>query len=119
MKFLTVCLLFFVQIYSQVTNNDESLKNLIGAYFLQDREIIHVQFNKDIYVNNEDVAFKGYVLSQMYQAPHANTTNVQLVIYDEKDQIVKKQLLYTNKGTFEGGLHLSDKFKSGRYFFHF
>lgn len=119
MKFLTVCLLFFVQIYSQVTNNDESLKNLIGAYFLQDREIIHVQFNKYIYVNNEDIAFKGYVLSQMYQAPHPNTTNVQLVIYDEKDQIVQKQLLYTNKGTFEGGLHLSDKFKSGRYFFHF
>lgn len=116
---LTLCLLLFCRSYSQTANNQESIKNLIGNYFLQDRENIHVQFNKEIYVTNEDIAFKGYVLSKNNNSPQLKTTNVQLVIYDDQDQIVQKQLLYTSKGTFDGGLHLSEKFKSGRYFFHF
>ena len=116
---LTLCLLLFCRSYSQTANNQESIKNLIGNYFLQDRENIHVQFNKEIYVTNEDIAFKGYVLSKNNNSPQLKTTNMQLVIYDEQDQIVQKQLLYTSKGTFDGGLHLSEKFKSGRYFFHF
>ncbi|MGA9637997.1 hypothetical protein [Flavobacterium sp.] len=117
-----LCLLLFSQSYSQIKtppNNPEKIKNIIETYFKYDRENIHVQFNKDIYVTNEDIAFKGYVLSKNNNIPNPNTTNVQLVIYDEQDQIVIKQLLFTTKGTFAGGIHLSNKFKSGKYHFHF
>jgi hypothetical protein len=112
-------LLFFFKSFSQTISNQEKIKNYIDTYFYYDRENIHVQFNKNIYVNNEDLAFKGYVWSKNNSLPHANTANVELVIYNEQQQIIQKQLLYTIKGAFAGGLHLNDKFKTGKYYFHF
>ena len=116
------CLFLFSQSYSQSStpsSNTEKIKNIIETYFQNDRENIHVQFNKDVYVNNEKIAFKGYVISKNNGGPSNQTTNVQLVIYDNQDQIVQKQLLYTNEGTFSGIIELTDKFKSGTYHFHF
>lgn len=114
-----LCLLFFSQCFSQTVSNQEKIKNYIETYFNYDRELIHVQFNKNIYVNSEDLAFKGYIWSRNNSTPHPNTTNVQLVIYNEQQEVVQKQLLFTNKGTFAGGIHLNDKFKTGKYYFHF
>ena len=112
-------LLFCFQSFSQTISTQEKINNSIETYFNLDREIIHVQFNKNIYVNNETLAFKGYVWSKNNNTPHANTTNVQLVIYNEQQEIVKRLLLYTAKGTFTGGINLNDKFKAGKYYFHF
>ena len=112
-------LFLFIQCFSQNSENQEKIKNSLQNYFLYDREIIHVQFNKNIYVNNESIAFKGYVFSKNNNSPNLNTANVQLVIYNEQNEVVQKQLLYTTKGTFEGGLRLNEKFISGKYKFHF
>jgi hypothetical protein len=117
---IIICsLIVFFSGFSQNIDNQQKIKSSIQNYFYFDRENIHVQFNKKIYVNNEDLAFKGYVHSKDDSAPHLNTTNVQLIIYDESRQIVQKQLLYTTLGTFEGGLHLNEKFTSGKYYFQF
>ena len=117
---LIICsLTVFVQSFSQISENQQKIENNIQKYFYFDRENIHVQFNKKIYVNNEDLAFKGYVYSKEDSAPHLNTTNIQLIIYNQSRQIVQKQLLYTTLGTFEGGLHLNEKFTSGKYYFQF
>jgi hypothetical protein len=70
-------------------------------------------------VNDEDIAFKGYVSNKTTHLPEINTTNVQLVVYNEQQQIIQKQLLYSYNGNFEGGIHLNDKFTTGKYFFHF
>ena len=118
-NFTIFSLLIFVLSFSQTPNNQEKIKYLLETYFEQDREIIHVQFNKTLYLNNEDLAFKGYVISKNTNLPHPYTSNVQLVIYDEQEQIVQKQLLYTSNGTFSGGIHLNEKFKTGKYLFHF
>ncbi|MES2575889.1 MAG: hypothetical protein V4572_13175 [Bacteroidota bacterium] len=119
MKFsFTICsLLIFIQSFSQI-NNQENIKNIIETYFHYDRESIYVQFNKTTYVNNEDIAFKGYVINKHKSLP-ANTSNVQLAIYNEQKQLIHKQLLFTSSGTFEGGIHLNEKFTSGKYYFHF
>jgi hypothetical protein len=117
---IKICsLLFFFQSFSQNVSNQDKIKTNIENYFYHDREIIHVQFNKNIYVNNEDLAFKGYVWSKNNSAPHANSTNIELTIYNEKQEIVQKELLFASKGTFSGGIHLNNKFKSGKYYFHF
>ncbi|WP_281226695.1 hypothetical protein [Flavobacterium aquiphilum] len=115
----TFCLLFFFQSFSQTVSNQEKIKNYIDTYFNYEREIIHVQFNKNIYANSEDLAFKGYVWSRNTNSPNNNTANIQLIVYNEKEEIVLQQLLFTNKGTFAGGVHLNDKFKTGKYYFHF
>lgn len=114
-----ISLLFFLHTFSQTKTNTDKVNSYIENYFRLDRENIHVQFNKNTYVNNEDIGFKGYVLSKNNGKLNQSTTNIQLVIYDEKEQIVLKQLLFTNKGTFAGGIHLTDTFKSGIYHFHF
>lgn len=121
MKFnLTICcILLFFQSFSQTTANPEKIANLIETYFSDERENIHVQFNKTIYVNNEDIAFKGYVINKNKSVPYINTTNVQLVIYNEQKKIIQKQLLFSYMGNFEGGIHLNEKFTSGKYYFHF
>lgn len=114
-----ISLFLFIQCFSQNLDNQEKIKNSIQNYFLYDREIIHVQFNKNIYVNTEKIAFKGYVFSKNNNSPNLITTNVQLVIYNEQNEIIQKQLLYTTKGTFEGGLVLNEKLIAGKYRFHF
>jgi hypothetical protein len=120
MRLYTLCFfLLCLTSFSQAPSNQEKIKTILETYFQQDREIIHVQFNKTTYINNEDLAFKGYVLSKNNNLPQINTSNIQLVIYDEQEQIVQKQLLYTSNGTFSGGIHLNKKFKTGKYLFHF
>ena len=117
---IIICsLVVFFSGFSQNIDNQQKIKSSIQNYFHFDRENIHVQFNKKIYVNNEDLAFKGYVHSKDDSAPHLNTTNIQLIIYNQSRQIVQKQLLYATLGTFEGGLHLNEKFTSGKYYFQF
>ncbi len=112
-------LFFYFQSYSQNTENQEKIKNSIEDYFHYDREIIHVHFNKTIFINNEDIGFKGYVYSKNNSSPHLFTANVQLVIYNEQNEVIQKQLLFTTLGTFDGVIHLNEKFKSGKYKFHF
>lgn len=112
-------LLFCLQSFSQAVSNQDQIKNYINNYFHYDRENIHVQFNKNIYVNNENIFFKGYVFSKNNNAPNINTTNVELVVYDQQQQIIQKQLLFAEHGTFAGGIHLNEKFKPGKYYFHF
>ncbi len=113
------CLLFCHICFSQAPNNHEKIKTLLDTYFQDDREIIHVHFNKNIYINNEDIAFKGYVYSKNNNIPYFNTANIQLTIYNEKQEVVQKQLLYTTNGMFSGGIHLNKNFKTGKYLFHF
>jgi len=118
-SYIICSLIVFTHSFSQNSENQQKIKNSIQKYFYYDRENIHVQFNKTIYVNNEDIAFKGYVFSKNNSSPHLNTSNVQLVIYNDKHEVVQKQLLYANLGTFEGGLHLNEKFTTGKYYFQF
>lgn len=121
MKFnLTIyCLLSVFASFAQTTNNQTKITELIENYFNYDRENIHVQFNKSIYINNENIGFKGYIENKTSHLPSTNTNNIQLVIYNDKQQIIQKQLLFAYNGSFEGGFRLNNKFTTGKYFFHF
>lgn len=112
-------LLFVFNSFSQTTKTEQKINSLLEDYFHFNRENIHVHFNKMIYVNNEDVAFKGYIINKQYTIPNLNTSNIQVVVYNEKQEVVQKQLLFASNGTFNSTLRLNDKFASGRYYFHF
>ncbi|HQF48047.1 MAG TPA: hypothetical protein PLZ71_05250 [Flavobacterium alvei] len=105
--------------YSQNADNQQKIKTNLEDYFHFERENIHVQFNKTIYISNENIAFKGYVFNKQSSFPNMNTTNVQLVIYDAQGQVIQKQLLHTSLGTFDGIVTLDEKIASGKYRFHF
>jgi hypothetical protein len=114
-----ICSVLFFQANSQTIDNKKLIQNCLENYFQYDRENIHVQFNKNRYVNSEDIGFKGYITSKNNTILAENTTNVQLIVYDAQRQIIQKKLLFASKGTFAGGIHLDDKFKAGKYYFHF
>jgi len=101
----------FFQSNSQNSNSQKAIENSLENYFQYDREIIHIQFNKNKYVNNEDIAFKGYIIGKNNTLLAENTTNIQLIVYNDQRQIIQKKLLFANKNTFAGGIHLDDKFK--------
>ncbi len=114
-----ICSVLFFQANSQTIDNKKLIENCLENYFQYDRENIHVQFNKNRYVNSEDIGFKGYITSKNNTILAENTTNVQFIVYDAQRQIIQKKLLFASKGTFAGGIHLDDKFKAGTYYFHF
>lgn len=118
-NFTIFSLLVFILSFSQNDSNQAKIKSNLEEYFHFERENIHVQFNKTLYISDENIAFKGYVFNQQNNLPNLNTTNVQLVIYDAKGQVIQKQLLYASIGTFEGIVNLGEKSLSGQYYFHF
>lgn len=117
-----ICLfvvLFTTLTFAQYSDNQQKIKNNLEEYFHFERENIHVQFSKTLYISNENIAFKGYVFNKQSDLPNLNTTNVQLVIYDDQGQVIQKQLLYSSLGTFEGIITFEEKIVSGKYRFHF
>ena len=117
-----ICLLVFLLAtfsFSQNAENQQKIKYNLEDYFHFERENIHVQFNKTLYISNENIAFKGYVFNKQSSVPNLNTTNVHLVIYDLQGQVLQRHLLYTSLGTFEGIVTLNEKILSGKYRFHF
>ena len=109
-------------LYSQdpsTPTNPQKIITLLHNYFKLDREYIHVQFNKDVYVTNEIIGFKGFILSKNEDGPNMYTSNINLVVYDNNNQVVKRQLIYANNAAFSGTLQLNDNFKSGLYHFRF
>jgi hypothetical protein len=116
---ITLILLTTTLIFSQNAENQQKIKTNLEDYFHFERENIHVQFNKTIYVSNENIAFKGYVFNKQSNLPNLNTTNVQLIIYDAQGQVIQRKLLYTALGTFDDIVTLDEKLASGKYHFHF
>ena len=121
MKFnFTICsLLFYMLSFCQNTNTQIKIKTNLEDYFHFERENIHVQFNKTIFISNENIAFKGYVFNKESSLPNLNTTNIQLVIYNAQGQIVQRQLLHCSLGIFDGIVSMDEKTASGKYRFHF
>ncbi|WP_396171485.1 hypothetical protein, partial [Flavobacterium sp.] len=106
-------------LFSQNAEIPQKIKTNLEDYFHFERENIHVQFNKTIYISNENIAFKGYVFNKQSSVPNLNTTNVQLIIYDAQGEVIQRKLLYTTLGTFDDIVTLDEKLASGKYHFHF
>ena len=105
--------------YSQESNNQKDrISQAINDYFSLERENIHIQFNKNSYLTNENVWFKGYVYNRKDKLPFFFTTNVYVVLYDDNGKKIANQLLYANSGCFSGKFSLGKNFKSGKYHLH-
>lgn len=114
-----IVLLFTTFSFSQNAEKQQKIKTNLEEYFHFERENIHVQFNKTIYISNENIAFKGYVFNKQSSLPNLNTTNVLLVIYDAQGQVIQRHLLYASLGSFDGILTLDEKTAFGKYRFQF
>ncbi|WP_298155282.1 hypothetical protein [Flavobacterium sp.] len=106
-------------IYAQNDPVKEKLVGYIQDYFSLDREIIHVQLDKNIFFSDEQIWFKGYVLQRKTKKLFASTTNVFAVLLDADGNKVSEQLVFANSGSFSGTIKLTEKCPSGDYYLQF
>lgn len=116
--FLTLLSIFpCVIAFSQTTLSEKQQKiaTNLQNYFAMDRENIHLHFNKNIYLNNERIWFKGYVLEKKNR-PTQNTTNVYLNLWGKNGQKIASQLYFAENGLFDGYLNIPETIESGTYY---
>ncbi|RDI15980.1 hypothetical protein [Flavobacterium sp. AG291] len=104
--------------HAQQSRSEEIMK-LVTDYYLLERENIHVQFDKNAFMTNETIWFKGYVFHRKINAPSPNTTNIYASLMDDQGKIIETKLLFGNRGGFTGFFKLNSKFNSGKYYLQF
>lgn len=118
LSFLCFNCSFFIQAQTN-SSPKEAITNAFERYFEAERENIHVQLDKTIFLTNEDIWFKGYVYNKTLNLPFYATTNVYVQLINESGAIVTNQLLYSMSGLFSGKINLNKEFKSGYYYLQF
>lgn len=104
-------------IYAQkATIIKDKITTAISGYFLLDRENIHLNFNKKIFLTHEEIWFKGYVFNRKSNTPFFTTTNVFTILFDENGNKINEQLLHSKNGSFSGSFKLNENLKSGKYY---
>ncbi|TRW25223.1 hypothetical protein FMM05_07915 [Flavobacterium zepuense] len=118
----TTLLLFllcsFLQLHAQDAKKDAIAKSL-NDYFFLERENIHIQLNKTVFMTNEQIWFKGYVFHRRKNLPFFTTVNIYGALMDETGKILETKLFYGNIGSFSGSFKLNNTFKSGKYYLQF
>jgi len=104
--------------FAQQSRNQEIIQSVTDYFFLE-RENIHAHFDKNVFITNESIWFKGYVFHRKKNTPFFTTVNIYASLMDETGKIIETKLLYGNIGSFEGGFKLSSNFKSGKYYIQF
>jgi len=115
---LSCMLIFNHKVSAQQSRNDEIIK-AVTDYFLLERENIHAHFDKNVFMTNEKIWFKGYVFHRKKNAPFFTTVNIYASLIDSDGKIIETKLLYGNIGSFAGSFNLGSSFKSGKYYIQF
>lgn len=115
--FLFVSFLFSSIVFcQQIPDGSETkIAAVLDNYFDLEREAIHLHIDKTTFVNNESVWYQGYVINRKTNKPYF-TTNVYVVLYDEKGKQLSEKLIYASNGTFFGKINLDPKLDSGNYY---
>lgn len=122
LSYLSFLYLTSISLFSQAPatlSAKETISHSFERYFELERENIHVQFDKNVFITNESVWFKGYVFNKKLNLPFYETTNVYVQLIDESGEVIANQLLYAMSGFFSGKINLNKKFKSGYYYLQF
>ena len=115
--FLLFAVLYSPFIYCQQLNDENVSKiaYVLENYFDLEREAIHLHIDKTTFINNETIWYQGYIINRKTNKPYF-TTNVYVLLLDEKGNQLSEKLLFANNGTFSGKIDLNSKLDSGNYY---
>ena len=111
-------ILLFPLIFFGQTSETNFISDNLSTYFELDRENIHLHLNKTVYLSNETIWFKGYVLDKKTKKLNPNTTNVFVTLYNENKEEIDSKLFFCSNGTISGYFPLNKSYKSGNYYLH-
>lgn len=115
--FLAITLLFGLQLFSQNLSENKINETLIN-YFKLDRENIFLHLNKSVYLTNETIWFKGYIIEKKESKLNFETTNVYISLLDENNLEISNQLFYASNGVVLGQIKINESLPSGNYYIH-
>jgi len=115
--YLIVATLLFSTGYCQNSSDENRAKitSVFENYFNLEREAIHLHLNKTTFLSNETIWFKGYVINRKNSKPFF-TSNVFVLLLDEKGNQVSEQLVFASNGIFSGKIDLKPNMASGNYY---
>lgn len=110
--------LLFTRVYSQSPTNVDQTKisSALTNYFQMDRENIHLHLNKNTFLTDEDIWFKGYIIEKKTNIPYVNTSNVYISLIDVNGQKISTQLFFSENSVFEGRIKLNQQLPTGKYY---
>lgn len=97
-------------------NQRHDIESKLKSYFQASRETIHLHLNKTIFLVDEAIWFKGYIIEKQSELPFARTSNVYVQLLDDQGQILDNKLYYAEGSIFEGKFNLNQTLPSGLYY---
>lgn len=111
-----IAILLFAQLsFGQNDNQKDKIASVFENYFELEREAIHIHTNKTTYITNESIWYQGYIINRNTNKPYF-TTNVFVLLLDEKGNKISEELAYANNGTFSGKIDIKSELASGVYY---
>lgn len=110
---LLLMLLSSINCISQIS---DPANDAVSKYFQFDRETIYLHLNKNTYLNDETIWFKGYITEKKSSRPYGNTVNVYTQLVDESGKQLQLNLHFAENSTFEGHIDLDKNLSTGTYF---
>ena len=114
--------LFFILIntfqgYGQNKTELDTLVSSYKEYTEMPREIGYAHLNKTKLVNGEILGFTAYILDKTSKKLSPTATNIYCTISDEKNNIIKSQMVLGNNGVASGSFQIDSLFTPGNYTF--
>lgn len=95
--------------------NQEKISKALSDYFELDRENIFLHLNKQTYLSDEKIWFKGYVTEKKTNVPFGPTTNVYVSLTDAEGNTLLTKLFYAESSLLNGSIALPEKLPTGKY----
>lgn len=95
----------------------EELTDYFEDFAELSREQIYVHLNKSEYISNETIWFKSYIFSRNFNEISEHNSNLYCVLFNNKNEIIKQQMVMSKNGLGSGQFKTDSTFVSGEYTF--
>lgn len=113
---LALVLTFTFSGFAQNKNEKSELVSSYKEYTELPREISYAHLNKTTYLKGEIMGFSVYVLDKLSKKP-STATNIYCTISDEKNRVIKSEMILAANGIANGSFQIDSLFNSGIYTF--
>lgn len=109
--------LLFISFTISSQISEKEILNSYKEFSEPPKEIVYVHLNKSTLVKNEMLGFTAYVFDKSKKELSKLTSNLYCVIKNDKNSIVKSQLVKVKNGLTSNGFNIDSTFTSGVYTF--
>ncbi len=116
-RLLLTLFIFFLSlgIFAQ-NNSSHSVAQSNQDYFSIPRETLFLHLDKSVYVNGEEIWFKGYAYDRQKSLPSVGSTNFNVQVFNEEGKELYDGLFFGSRGSFRGNIKIDSTWSDGDYY---